>query len=44
MKGLKVIHKHARIPEKVGRTKAENDTEEAAFLKTKDGQALTPKI
>jgi hypothetical protein len=43
MKGLKVIHKHARIPEKVGRTKAENDVEEAAFLKTKDGQALTPK-
>jgi len=43
MKGLKVIHKHARIPEKVGRTKAENDDAEADFLKTKDGQALTPK-
>ena len=43
MKGLKVIHKHARAPEKIGRTKEENDTAEADFLKTKDGQALTPK-
>jgi hypothetical protein len=42
MKGLKVVHKHVRAPEKVGRTKEENETEEAAFLKTKDGQALTP--
>lgn len=42
LKGLKVVHKHARVPEQVGRTKEENETEEAAFLKTKDGQALTP--
>src|SRR5688572_10220113 len=43
LKGLKLIHRHGKAPEKVGRTKEENDTEETAFLKTKDGQALTPK-
>jgi hypothetical protein len=43
LKGLKVIHKLGPIPEKVGLTKEENDLREAAFLKTKDGQALKPE-
>lgn len=42
-KVLKVTHKLGRIPEKVGLTKEENDIREAAFLKTKDGQALKPE-
>jgi hypothetical protein len=42
LKGLKVLHKHGKVPEQVGRTKEENDAEEAAYLKSKDGQKLTP--
>jgi hypothetical protein len=42
LKGLTVIHKHGPVPEMVGLTKEENDIREAAFLKTKDGQALKP--
>lgn len=43
LKGLQLIHRHGKAQEQVGRTKEENDTEEAAYLMTKDGQALTPK-
>ncbi|MFN0016754.1 MAG: hypothetical protein ACKVP0_00760 [Pirellulaceae bacterium] len=43
LKGLKVVHKHSRVPEQVGLTKEENDIREAAYLKTKDGQALKPE-
>lgn len=43
LKGLKVIHKHGPVPDMVGLTKDENDSREAAYLKTKDGQALKPE-
>src|SRR6185436_8951755 len=42
LKGLKVIRKQGKAAELVGRTKEENDAEEAVFLKTPDGQKLTP--
>ena len=42
LKGLKAIHKFGRIPEKVGRTKEENEAAETEYLKSKDGRALTP--
>src|SRR5436190_17064111 len=40
---IKVVHRHGLQPDVVGKTAAEWDAEEAEFLKSPDGQKLTPE-
>jgi hypothetical protein len=40
---IKVVHRHGIQPDIVGKTAAEWDAEEAEFMKSPDGQKLTPE-